>query len=134
MAYWAIIASELLVGILCNRRMAHCLGAGAPRARVQTHQGCRDRRSLGRLRLYFFGFLVVGGEWFQMWQSGTWNGQEGAFRFAVSFALVPIFVAMEDHDPMTVTDIGDIEVPRMPLEATERIVAVGTPAMCISWT
>lgn len=26
---------------------------------------------------------------------------------------------------MTVTDIGDIEVPRMPLEATERIVAVG---------
>lgn len=26
---------------------------------------------------------------------------------------------------MTVTDIGDIEVPRMPVAATERIVAVG---------
>ena len=29
--------------------------------------------------VWFFGFLVVGGEWFQMWKSQTWNGQQAAF-------------------------------------------------------
>ena len=31
--------------------------------------------------VWFTGFLVIGGEWFAMWQSATWNGQEAAFRF-----------------------------------------------------
>src|SRR5271168_68071 len=34
--------------------------------------------------VWFFGFMVVGGEWFQMWQSQTWNGQQAAFRFYVT--------------------------------------------------
>ena len=62
--------------------------------------------SLGTLSRFFFflfnllfGFLVVGGEWFQMWQSQTWNGQQGAFRFVASFGLILVFVAMEDRDP-----------------------------------
>ena len=29
----------------------------------------------------FFGFMVVGGEWYSMWQSPMWNGQEAVFRF-----------------------------------------------------
>jgi predicted small integral membrane protein len=48
--------------------------------------------------LFFVGFLVVGGEWFQMWQSQTWNGQEAAFRFAASIGLVLIFVSLKDDD------------------------------------
>lgn len=36
--------------------------------------------SLGFL-VWFFGFMVIGGEWFQMWQSSQWNGQQPAFRF-----------------------------------------------------
>lgn len=31
--------------------------------------------------LWFAGFMIVGAEWFQMWQSTTWNGQQAAFRF-----------------------------------------------------
>ncbi len=31
--------------------------------------------------IWFLGFMVVGGEWFAMWQSTTWNGQQSAFRF-----------------------------------------------------
>ena len=99
-AYWAIIASELLVGILCAIgawRMASARMLPALEFK-RTKDVAIAGLSAG-FGLYFFGFLVVGGEWFQMWQSGTWNGQEGAFRFAVSFALVLIFVAMEDHDP-----------------------------------
>lgn len=33
------------------------------------------------LLLYGLGFTVVGGEWFDMWQSKTWNGLESAARF-----------------------------------------------------
>ena len=43
--------------------------------------------------LWFLGFLVIGGEWFQMWQSPTWNGQEPAFRFVVVILAVLIFIS-----------------------------------------
>jgi predicted small integral membrane protein len=33
--------------------------------------------------LWFFGFMVVAGEYFAMWQSQTWNGQETAFRITM---------------------------------------------------
>lgn len=32
------------------------------------------------LILFGFGFITVGGEWFSMWQSGTWNGLGSALR------------------------------------------------------
>ena len=59
-------------------------------------------RSLGGLALglvlWFGGFLVVGGEWFQMWQSKTWNGQEAAYRFIVCIGLVLIFLNQRDDE------------------------------------
>ena len=32
--------------------------------------------------LWFFGFMVIAGEYFAMWQSKVWNGQDAAFRIA----------------------------------------------------
>jgi predicted small integral membrane protein len=32
------------------------------------------------LLLYMVGFVTIGGEWFAMWQSATWNGQQKAFE------------------------------------------------------
>jgi predicted small integral membrane protein len=48
--------------------------------------------------LWFFGFMVVGGEWFQMWQSQSWNGQEAAFRFIGCIGLVLIFLVQKDDE------------------------------------
>lgn len=48
--------------------------------------------------VWFFGFLVVGGEWFAMWQSKTWNGQEAAFRFLVAILGAGIFIALDDRN------------------------------------
>jgi predicted small integral membrane protein len=48
--------------------------------------------------VWFFGFMVVGGEWFQMWQSAMWNGQEAAFRFYMTILVVLIFVNQPDGD------------------------------------
>jgi predicted small integral membrane protein len=39
------------------------------------------------LLMWLVAFLDVGGEWFLMWQSHIWNGQEAAFR---SFGVVGI--------------------------------------------
>lgn len=48
--------------------------------------------------LWFFGFLVVAGEYFAMWQSKTWNGQEAAFRITAVLLGVLIFVCLPDRD------------------------------------
>jgi hypothetical protein len=48
--------------------------------------------------VWYFGFMVVAGEWFAMWQSQTWNGQDAAFRFYMAVLGVLIFVALPDGD------------------------------------
>ena len=63
------------------------------RAKRLVHIGA----ALGFL-VWFFGFLVVGGEWFQMWQSQSWNGQQAAFRFYVTILAALIFVNQQDVD------------------------------------
>lgn len=96
-AYAIIIVSELAVGILCTVGAWRMVAARARPAReFNTAKTLAIAGLATGLLLYFFGFLVVGGEWFQMWQSKSWNGQAAAFRFATSFGLVLIFVALED--------------------------------------
>ncbi|MBN9009580.1 MAG: DUF2165 family protein, partial [Rhizobiales bacterium] len=51
--------------------------------------------SLGFL-LYAVGFVAVGGEWFAMWQSQIWNGQQKAFEFLTMISAVLIFLALPD--------------------------------------
>lgn len=41
--------------------------------------------------LFFGGFTVIGGEWFQMWTSNLWNGEDPAFRNSV-LALLTLIV------------------------------------------
>ncbi len=38
--------------------------------------------------IYGAGFLGIGGEWFEMWQAGAWNGQTAAARFFTLAAAV----------------------------------------------
>jgi predicted small integral membrane protein len=40
--------------------------------------------------------MSIGGEWFGMWMSSKWNGEESAFRFFAAFALVLIFVSLRN--------------------------------------
>jgi predicted small integral membrane protein len=50
------------------------------------------------LLMWLVAFYTVGGEWFLMWQSHTWNGQDPAFRNFAMFALVLLFVVQPDVD------------------------------------
>ena len=51
--------------------------------------------------IWFVGFMVVGGEWFAMWQSTTWNGQQSAFRFYMTALVVVVFVNQPDRESPT---------------------------------
>jgi predicted small integral membrane protein len=48
--------------------------------------------------LWLVAFLSVGGEWFLMWQSRTWNGEEAAFRTFAVVALVLLILMHPERD------------------------------------
>ena len=48
------------------------------------------------LLMWLVAFLGIGGEWFLMWQSRVWNGQEAAFRNFTVVGLVLLFVAQRE--------------------------------------
>lgn len=48
------------------------------------------------LLMWLVAFLTVGAEWFLMWQSKTWNGQEAAFRMFTVVGIVLIVLSRPD--------------------------------------
>jgi predicted small integral membrane protein len=50
------------------------------------------------LLMWLVAFLGVGGEWFLMWQSKTWNGQDAAFRMFTVVGIVLLLVAQHDSE------------------------------------
>ena len=50
------------------------------------------------LLMWLVAFLAVGGEWFLMWQSRDWNGQEAAFRNFAIVGLVFLILLQPDTD------------------------------------
>ena len=50
------------------------------------------------IMLWFTIFVTVGGEWFLMWQSKIWNGQNTAFMLTICFALFLIYQNQPDND------------------------------------
>lgn len=49
------------------------------------------------LLLYGVGFTVIGGEWFAMWQSHSWNGLDSAAHFVLLDGIVLLFIINNDH-------------------------------------
>ncbi len=50
------------------------------------------------LLMWLVAFLSIGAEWFLMWQSQTWNGQEAAFRMFAVVGLVLLIVLQPDAE------------------------------------
>ena len=48
--------------------------------------------------MWLVAFLCVGGEWFLMWQSQMWNGQQEAFRMFAVVGLVLLILMHADTD------------------------------------
>src|SRR5476649_2893135 len=83
------------------------LGAGVwrlVRARAGTAAEWRRAKTLAAVGLtlsltqWYFAFIAVGGEWFLMWQSRIWNGQEAAFRLFTIMGLSLILLCLPDGE------------------------------------
>jgi len=48
---------------------------------------------------WLVAFLSVGGEWFLMWQSKIWNGQDAAFRMFAFIGIILILLVLPDAEP-----------------------------------
>lgn len=48
--------------------------------------------------MWLVAFLSIGGEWFLMWQSRAWNGEEAAFRMFAVVGLVLLVLLQPDSD------------------------------------
>lgn len=98
-AYIAIILAELLMG-LCFLTCAGTLltNLRAPAAKFHRAKAIGVVGATLGFATWFIGFMVVGGEWFAMWQSPHWNGQESAFRFYMTLMAVLIFLMQPDEE------------------------------------
>jgi predicted small integral membrane protein len=48
--------------------------------------------------MWMVAFLTVGAEWFLMWQSHTWNGQDAAFRMFVVVGIVLLLMLQPERE------------------------------------
>lgn len=97
--YLLIIAAETLTALLC------WIGAGRMLQRLRADAATFNRGKAWSIGGLGFGFLVwqvafmsIGGEWFGMWQSQTWNGEDSAFRIFITMLAVLIFVTLRDDE------------------------------------
>jgi predicted small integral membrane protein len=97
--YWSIIAWEAATGALCF------VGArklwAARNADAATFNRAKAVATVGltvSLLQWFTAFITVGAEWFLMWQSKSWNGQDAAFRMFACLGLVLVFLHQRDDE------------------------------------
>jgi predicted small integral membrane protein len=95
--YHSIIAWEALTAVLAWRGAALTFKKlRAPAAAFNLAKRVPVVALTLSLLMWLVAFLTVGAEWFLMWQSKTWNGQEAAFRMFVVVGIVMIFLVMPD--------------------------------------
>jgi predicted small integral membrane protein len=97
--YASIIAWETVTMILCwwgGLRLARAL-RGSAGAFNQAKRVAVAALTCSLL-MWLVAFLSVGGEWFLMWQSKTWNGQDPAFRMFTVVGIVLLLVAQPERE------------------------------------
>ena len=95
--YWSIIAWEAVAMALTWAGAVRLLRAIAkPAAEFQRAKNPAVSGLTAGLLLWLVAFLSVGGEWFLMWQSRTWNGQDAAARMFLVVGVVLIALLLPE--------------------------------------
>jgi len=94
--YLLIITAELAVGVLAGVSVIKMLAARNNAERFAQAKAIGVIALALGVLLWLAGFEGIGGEYFLMWQSHSWNGQEPAFRFAVLCMLGLLFLAQRE--------------------------------------
>ena len=97
--YLSIIAWETLTAILSWAGGIHLLRSlKAPAAVFQRQKSIGIAALTLGLLLWMVAFLTIGGEWFLMWQSHTWNGQDAAFRMFTVLGIILLYLAAPEPE------------------------------------
>jgi len=97
--YLSIITWEAVTMLLCwwgGLRLARALRATS--ANFHRAKNVSIAALTLGLLMWLVAFLSVGAEWFLMWQSKSWNGQEAAFRMFTVVGLILLLLAQPDPD------------------------------------
>jgi predicted small integral membrane protein len=95
--YLGIIAWEILNAVLCWWGSVSLLRAlrSSPSEFQQAKQVGVVALTSGMLQ-WFVAFLCIGAEWFLMWQSKLWNGQDAAFRMVAMDGLILLILLLPE--------------------------------------
>ena len=94
-AYWLIIAWEVATALVLWVGALRLLPAKSAAEFTRAKPAAVLGLTMGFI-LYAMGFVDIGGEWFAMWQSRTWNGQPTAFGFLTVISAVLIILLMPE--------------------------------------
>lgn len=97
--YVSIIAWEALTMLLCwvgGAKLALALRGSAP-AFHRAKRVAIAALTLGLLQ-WLVVFLAVGAEWFLMWQSKSWNGQEAGLRMFMVVGITLVILMQPDSE------------------------------------
>jgi predicted small integral membrane protein len=98
-AYAGIMVTEGAIAVLCLAGAGRLWQAiSAPGATFNQAKTLAIAGLTLAFLFWFVGFMVIGGEWFTMWQSVEWNGQQPAFRFIGCVGFVLLYLALADPD------------------------------------
>ena len=98
-AYVMIIAVEITTAVLAWLGVKALWQARPDAELFNKKKGLAAKALVLGICLWFGGFVVVGGEWFLMWQSEVWNGTQASFRVTMFFAITLAMLMLEDTDP-----------------------------------
>lgn len=97
--YIGIIAWEIVTTILLWWGVVNLLRAlRRPAAQFNAAKRIPVLALMVSLLMWLGAFLTIGAEWFLMWQSHTWNGQEAAFRNFAVIGIVLIYLVQPEAD------------------------------------
>jgi predicted small integral membrane protein len=97
--YWLIIAWELVTAILAWWGLLNLVRAlRGPVSVFNAEKRVAIMALTLSLLMWLVAFIDVGGEWFLMWQSHIWNGQDEAFRMFVIVGFVMLLLLQPDNE------------------------------------
>lgn len=97
-AFALIITTELVAAALCLG------GAAVLLPKLRDPSGFQSAKRVGlagltaALALFFFGFYVLGGEWFVSWQSPQWSSSDVGLENTLLVVACLIYVNRREHE------------------------------------
>jgi predicted small integral membrane protein len=97
--YWSIIAWEALAMVVIG--FGTWLLFKARNCDAATFAAAKTWAAAGlviSMLQWYVAFITVGAEWFLMWQSPTWNGQDAAMRMFILMGISLLYLMQKEPE------------------------------------